>query len=146
MIRAISFVLILAIALQTAGCSTWGPLARVNEVAEENRQVLMRDIVARKLTEGMVVRIKIRECTRTPSKGQDIECVIDKIGPDSLTVTPFTFFAPGNVRRKLTFHYSNIASIEYRESARGSTVIVAGVAVGTIFSYWLLLIALSGME
>ncbi len=146
MTRVISIVLIAAIALQTVGCSTWRPLARANAVAEDDSQSSVRNQVLGRLKEGMAVRVRIREGTHAPTKGQVIECIIKEIGQDSLTVTPFTFYAPGNVRRELTFHYSKIASIEYRESARGSTVIVAGVAIGTIFGYWLLLIGLSGIE
>ena len=42
------------------------PLARVNEVSEDNRQSSMRDQVLGKLTEGMRVRIRIREGARAP--------------------------------------------------------------------------------
>ncbi len=49
MTRAINIVLVLAIALQTVGCSSWRPLARANEVSEDNRQASMRDKVLSKL-------------------------------------------------------------------------------------------------
>ena len=68
MMRAISIFLIIAIALQTVGCTTMRPLARVNEVSEDNRQSSMRDQVLGKLTEGMRVRIRIREGARAPDK------------------------------------------------------------------------------
>ena len=39
MTRAMSIVLIVAIALQTVGCTAWRPLARMNEVGEANREL-----------------------------------------------------------------------------------------------------------
>ncbi len=36
MMRAISIVLIVAIALQTVGCSTWRPLVRATRIAEDD--------------------------------------------------------------------------------------------------------------
>ena len=130
MIRAVNIVLIVAIALQIVGCSTWRQLARANEVPEETRQFLMRDQVFGKLKEGMRARIKIRDGTRTPAVGQVIECVVERVGPTSLTVTASAKFVfpdnvrarfvfPDNVSRKLTLNYTDIESIEYRKSKRG---------------------------
>ena len=76
MTRAISIVLILAIALQTVGCSTWRPLARVNKGAEDDKQSSMREQVIERLTEGMRIRLKIRDGAETPIKFRVFECVI----------------------------------------------------------------------
>ena len=64
--RAISFVLIVTIALQSFGCSTWRPLARLNDVRENERQASMPDQVVGKLKEGMAVRIRILEGASAP--------------------------------------------------------------------------------
>ncbi len=144
--RAISIFLIVTIALQTLGCSTWKPLARANEVSEDNRQASMRDQVLGKLTEGMAVRIRIRAGTHLPIKGKVIDCIIEKVGPTSLTVTPMTFYVPGNVNRELTLHFSEIESIEYRESGGVFAVLVAGLGVGAILGLLLFTWALSGVE
>ena len=132
MMRAINIVLIVTIALQTVGCSTWRPVARANEVTEDDRQSSMRDQVLGKLKEGMAVRLRILEGTHLSIKGRVIDCIIEKIGLTSLTVTPMSFYAPGNVSRKLTLHYSDIASIEYRESNRERGAFVEGFAVGAM--------------
>lgn len=81
MIRAISIVLTVAIALQTVGCSTWRTAARLKDVPESNREAAMRSQVIGKLTEGMRVRIEIREGTRLPIEGLVIVCVIEDICP-----------------------------------------------------------------
>ncbi len=146
MIRAINIVLIVAIALQTVGCSTWRPLARVNEVSEDDRQSSMQELVLGNLKEGMRVRIRILEGTPAPIKGQVLECIVEKIGKTTLTLTASTYFFPDNVSRRLTLNYPDIESIEYRESNRGLTVFVAGVAVGTVLGFFLFLYGLSGIQ
>ena len=90
MIRAINIVLIVAIALQTVGCSTWKPLARTHEVPEDDRQSSMRDQVLGKLKEGMAIRIRIRDGTPTQIKGQVLECIVEsppKRGPRRIGVS-----------------------------------------------------------
>ena len=150
MTRAISIVLIAAMSLQTVGCSTWRPLARANAVAEDSGQSPMRDQVLGKLKEGMRARIKIRESTRAPVVGQVIECVVEKVGPTSLTVIPSAkSVSPDNVGRKLTLNYSDIESIEYRESKRGFGgfgAFVAGLGVGVALGVLLFSWAISGLE
>ena len=143
MIRTISIVLIVAIALQTVGCSSWRPLARANRVAEDDRQTSMRDQVLGKLTEGLAVRIRIRAGTHLLIKGEVIEGIIERVGVTSLTVTTMTFYAPGNVNRELTLHFSEIESIEYRESNRELGAFVAGFAVGPMVLWLLYLYALN---
>ncbi len=146
MTRVISLVLIVAIALQSVGCSAWRPLARVSEVPEDERQSSMRDQVVGKLKEGMAVRIRISEGTRAPVIGQFVECVIEKAGPTSLTVIASAKFVyPDNVDRKLTLKYSDIVSIEYRESD-GSEVLMLGLGVGVALGFILFYWALSGIE
>ncbi len=135
MLRAISIVLILAIALQTFGCSAWRPLTRANEVPEVSKQASMRDQVLSKLTEGMVVRIEIREGSRAPIKGQVIECVIEEVGLTSFTVTPFKGYARGNGGTEFTLQYADIVNIEYRQ-VRNSTIFWVAVAIGTILGYF----------
>ncbi len=66
MMRAISIVLIVAIALQSFGCSTWRPVVRVAKSADDDRQSSMRDQVLGKLKEGMAVRIRILEGASAP--------------------------------------------------------------------------------
>ena len=146
MTRAISIVLIVAIALQTVGCSTWKPLARMNEVPEDNRQASMRDQVLGKLKEGMRVRIRIREGSAVPVIGQVIECVIERVGLTSLTITASAqFFFPDNLSRRLTLRYSDIESVEYRESDN-SGIFVLGVGVGAVLGFLLFQWGLSGIE
>lgn len=130
MMRAISIVQIVAIALQTFGCSTWRPVVRVAKSADDGRQSSVRDHVLGKLNEGMAIRIKLLKGTHLPIKGRVIDCIIEEIGPTSLTVTPMSFYAPGNVSRELTIHYSDIESIEYRESNRERGAFVEGFAAG----------------
>ena len=146
MTRAISIVLIVAIALQSFGCSTWRPVVRVAKSADDDRQSSVRDHVLGKLNEGMAVRIRILEGTHLSIKGRVIDCIIEKIGPTSLTVTPMTFYAPGNIVRTLTLDYSDIQSIEYRESHSRWEVLGAGVAVGAVLAYFLIWLALSQVE
>ena len=143
MIRAISIVLIVAIALQSFGCSTWRPVVRVAKSADDDRQSSVRDHVLGKLNEGMAVRIRILEGTHLPIIGQVIECVIEKVGATSLTVTPMSFHAPGNIVRTLTLDYSDIASIEYRESNRERGAFVGGVAAGAMVIFVLILYGFS---
>lgn len=136
MIRAISIVMIVAIALQTVGCSSWRPLARASGVSEDERQLTMRDQVLGKLSEGMRVRITFREGAAAPIKGEVVECVIEKIGVTSLTATPVTFYVRITERRQFTVPYTDIVSIEFSE-ARKITVFLGGVAVGTILGWFL---------
>lgn len=145
--RAISIVLVVAIALQTVGCSTWKPLTREGEVPEDDKQSSVRDLVLGRLKEGMRVRIRIREGVRAPIKGQTIEGRMDKVGLNALTLTPFNSYAPGNVSKELTLPYADIASIEYVETHRISRVFVAGLAVGVILGYYFLFsVQISGEE
>ena len=146
MTRAMSIVLIVAIALQTVGCSTWQPLVRASEASEDKGQSSMREQALRKLKEGMAVRIRIREGTRTPFKGEVIECVIEEIGQARLTVTPITSYFHSNFKRNLTLYYSDIVSIENRESDHTFVVFAAGVLGGAALGYYLILIAILGFD
>ena len=132
MTRAISIVLIVAIALQTVGCSTWRPLARANEVTEDDRQSSMREQVLRKIKEGMAVRIRIREGTRTPFKGRVLECIVEKIGQTTLTLTPIADHISGTERREFRLHFTDIVHIQYREFHRGLTTLTVGMAAGAM--------------
>lgn len=146
MIRAISIVLIFAIALQTIGCSTWKPLARAKEVPKDDRQLSMREQFLGRLTVGMRARIEIRERASAPVIGRVIECVIEKVGPTSLTVTASARFVfPDNLSRRITLRYSDIESVEYQESNRGFRVFAAGVAIGTLAGFYLLIRAIAGI-
>ena len=146
MMRASSIVLIVAIALQTVGCSTWRPLARMNVVSEYDRQSSMREQVLEKLKEGMAVRIRIREGTRTPTKGEVIECVIEEIGQARLTVTPVTSYLHSKVKRNLTLYYSDIVSIENRESDHKFVIFATGVLGGAALGCYLFFVAILGFD
>ena len=135
MTRVISIVLIVVVALQTVGCSTWRTLGRMDDVSEENRQILMRDQVFGKLKEGMRVKIRVREDAPTPFEGQVIICVIEKVGPTSLAVNLFRSNFHGNDRRESKLRFADIVSIEYR-TARGLPVFLTGFAVGVVFVYF----------
>ncbi len=143
MMRAIVIVLIVAIALQTVGCSTWRHLARMNEVSEDDRHSSMREQVLEKLKEGMAVRIRIPEGTPAPIQGQVLECIVEEIGQTSLTLIPITDHVRGAARRKFRLHYTDIVSIEYREFNRGLTTFTIGVITGAtlclayVFVYFL---------
>lgn len=130
--RAISMVLIVAMALQTVGCSTWRPLARGYEVSEDSKQALMREQVLGKLTEGMRIRLRIKDSAETPIKVRVFECIIERIGQTSLTVTPITFFVRSTTSGEFALQYIDIASIEYRED-RGLSVFLSGFAFGALF-------------
>ena len=130
MIRAISIILVAAIALQTVGCSTWRPLARANAVAEDDSPLSVRNRVLGRLKEGMAVRIIIREGTDAPIKGQVIECIIKEIGTESLTLFPITDHVRGTVKREFKLRYTDILIIEYREFLRGLTGWVVGLSLG----------------
>ena len=144
MIRAISIVLILAIVLQTVGCSTWRPLVRMNDVPEDERQTYMGEQVLGKLNEGMAVRITIRDGTPAPFKRQVIECIIEEIGQTSLTLIPITDHVRGTVKREFRLDYTDIESIEDRESEVAlPTHEVAVVVAITVFL--VLRLSLSGM-
>ena len=137
MIRAVNIVLIVAIALQIVGCSTWRPLARVNNGAEDDKQSSMREQVIARLTEGMRIRLKIRDGAETPIKFRVFECVIGRIGQTSLTVTPITFFVRSTTSGEFALQYTDIASIEYRED-RGLSVFFSGFAFGALFCFVLI--------
>ena len=130
MTRAMSIVLIVAIALQTVGCSTWKPLARTTEVPEDDRLTYMREQLMGKLKEGMAVRIRIREGTRTPFKGRVLECIVEKIGQTTLTLTPVADHIRGTAKREFRLHFTDIVHIQYREFHRGLTTFTVGVAAG----------------
>ena len=142
MTRAISIMLTVAIALQTIGCSTWRPIAQINDVPEDAKQTLIQGQFPGKLKEGMRATIKFRPVTLAPIKGRSIECIIETAGPTKLTIIPMTFNAPSNAGRKLTFLYSDIESIEYRES-EGSFPAFGGVLAGVILTALLLIKASS---
>ena len=110
MMRAISIVLIVTIALQAVGCSTWRPLTCANEVPEDDRQSSMREQVLGKLTEGTRARIKIREGIHAPIKSEVIEGKIETIGPKSLTVIFESDYFRGGEKEKLTLHFSDIST------------------------------------
>ena len=143
MTRAMSIVLIVAIALQTVGCSTWRPLARASKVHDDERQPTVREQVLGKIKEGMVVRIRIREGTRTPFKGRVLECVIEEIGQTTLTLTPITDHIRGTAKREFRLHFTDIVHIEYREFDRELTTFTMGLAAGATLGFVLLIVALS---
>ena len=107
------------------------------------RRRLLEQVLG-KLKEGMAVRIRIRDGTRGPTKGEVIEGIIEKVGLTSLTVTTFTYYAPGNVSRELALHYSDIESIEIRKFDSEKTLVVLAAVSATAFFllYW----AFSGLE
>ena len=146
MIRAISIVLVVAIALQTAGCSSWRHLARASDVIEDESQSTMQDRVLGKLKEGMAVRIKIRESTPAPIKGRVIECIIEEIGQTSLTLIPITDHIRGTAKREFSLHFTDILHIEYRKFDRGLSNFTLGVAAGATLGLVLLVVALSQVE
>ncbi|MCY3766574.1 MAG: hypothetical protein OXH06_14240 [Gemmatimonadetes bacterium] len=145
MTRAISILLIVAISLQTIGCSTWKHLARASEATEDESQSTMRDQVIGELKKGMAVRIGIMEGTHLPIKGRVIDCIIENIGQTSLTLIPIMDHIRGTVKREFRLRYSDIVSIEYRESD-DSKVFVTGLAAGAVLGILLLRVVLSGIE
>ena len=144
MIRSVSNVLIVAIALQTVGCSTWRPLARANEVPEDDRLTYMREQLMGKLKEGMAVRITIREGTPAPVKGQEIDCIVEEIGQESLTLIPITDHVRGTVKREFRLHFADILYIENREFNRGLTHVTIGVAAGALLGFVLFAVGHQG--
>ena len=130
MIRVISIVLILAIALQTVACTTWRQVVQMKEVPEANREVSIREQALEQLKEGMRVRIRIWSGIRTPIKGRVIDCTIEEIGHTTLTVIPFIPYAGGNDRKEYSLRYVDIASVEFRESHDLLPVFVAGTMLG----------------
>ena len=145
MTRAISIVKIVAIALQTVGCSTWKPLVRADEAHEEDKQSSVRDQVLAKLQEGMRVKIRVREGTAAPIKGASVECVVEEIGEMALTVTPITFYVRSTERKPFSLQFVDIIGIEFLDT-HDLDVWVGGVAVGAILAYFVMALALSGIE
>ena len=84
-----------------------------------------------KLQEGMRVRIRIREGTPAPIKDEFIECIIEKIGETSLTVTPISFYVRKTDGKSFTLPYADIVGIEYR-AANDLDAFVGGVAAGAM--------------
>lgn len=147
MIRAISIVLIFAIALQAVGCTTWRTVARLKDIPESNREAAMRDRIIGKLTEGMRVRIKIREGTRLPIEGRVIVCVIEDIGPTSLVGIQCARNLPGHAGERLTLRYIDIESVVHLEPAHEFVIFcVAGLGVGAALGFYLFVSMLSGVE
>ncbi len=146
MIRGINIVLIAAILSHTVGCSTWKPLARTNEASEDDRQTYMREQVKERLKEGMTVRITIREGTPAPIRGQVIECIIEEIGQESLTLIPLTDHIRGTVKREFALRFADIVDIENREFNHGLTNATIGMAAGAMLGLVLFAIGLSGLE
>lgn len=145
--RTISIVLIVAMALQTVGCSTWRPLARGFAVSEDERQSLMRVQVLGKLKEGMSVRIMIREGTTTLIKSRVFECVIEEITNTTLTVNPAPSYFHGDDRKEITLRFADIVSIENR-SYRISRLedFLAGVAFGALLSFFGIAVSFANTE
>lgn len=145
MTRAISILLIAAIALQTVGCSTWRPLARTSEASEDESLSTMRDRVIGELRKDMAVRIGVLEGAHLPIKGRVVDCIIENIGQTSLTLIPIADHIRGTVKREFRLRYADIVSIEYRESD-DSKVFVTGLAAGAVVGILLLGVVLSGIE
>ena len=145
MTRVISIALIAAIAFQTVGCSTWQPLVRVNEGADESGKSWMREQLPWDLKEGMQVRIRVRPGTRVPIRGRVIEGIIRKVGPTTVTVIPTTIYGPIASIGDVTLDYSAIVSIEFSESYGGSEGIWVGIVAGMILTHFLLRTAYMGI-
>lgn len=143
MMRTVSIVLIVAIALQTVGCSTWRPLAQANRVPKDDKLSSMRDQVLEKIEEGMAVRIRILEGTPAPIKGQVIECIVDEIGQESLTLIPITDHVRGTVKRAFELRFTDIVHIEYREFNRRLTTFTVGAITGATLGLALLVVWLA---
>ena len=141
MTRAISIVLIVAIALQTVGCSAWRPLARAARVADVDRHSSMREQVLEKLKEGMAVMIRIREGTPAPVRGRVLECIVEKIGQTTLTLTPVADHIRGTAKREFRLHFTDIVHIQYREFHRGLTTFTVGMATGATLALVLFTLA-----
>lgn len=146
MTLTIRIVLIVAIAVQTVGCSTWRPLARVTEIPDDDRQASMREQVMGAFIEGMRVRIRIRKGAGARVKGQLIECEIKKVDLTSLTVTQIGFFDRNHSKRDLTLNYADIENIEYRDGEGLWGVFIAGVAGGAVLYIAFVLWSLRGIE
>lgn len=145
MIRSVSIVLIVAVALHTVGCSTWRHVARGIKVSDDYRQSSLQDRILDKLKEGMRVRIRIRDGANAPVNGQVFVCVIDEVNATSLKVTPFKSPSQGRDERVYTIHYADITSIEeYRGYGRKSLVFVAGLTTGVILTFYCLVLAFRG--
>ena len=101
----------------------------------------MREQALGKLKEGMRVRIRIRAGTHAPITGRAIECVVEKIGETSLTVTPVTFYLRNTEKKPFTLPYTDIVGIEYRDT-NDWAIFGGGVAVGTILAIFVIRLSL----
>ncbi len=142
MMRAVSVVLIAAILFQTVGCATKRALARANKVSQDYDQPSIREQALGNLKEGMHVRIRIREGTPAPIKGQVFEGIVEEIGQTSLTVTPVTFYVRNADRKPFTLPYADIVGIEYRD-ANDLAAFVGGVGFGVGLAFFLVWLAFS---
>ena len=99
----------------------------------------MREQVLEKLKEGMAVRIRIREGTPAPVRGRVLECIVEKIGQTTLTLTPVADHIRGTAKREFRLHFTDIVHIQYREFHRGLTTFEIGLAVGTAICLYLII-------
>lgn len=134
--RAISLLVIVAIALQTVGCSTWRPAGSLNEESGDRNRTFMRDQALGKLKEGMRANIRIREGARVPIDGRVIKCVVKRVTLTSLTVILVPSDARNRARRELTLSYADIVSIEYHSARiKEWPAFVLGASFGTILGF-----------
>ncbi|MDE3001606.1 MAG: hypothetical protein OXU79_21230 [Gemmatimonadota bacterium] len=142
MVRTVSIILISAILFQTVECATNRPLSRANEYSQDNDQPSIGDQALGKLKEGMHVRIRIRQGTTAPIKGQVFEGIVEEIGQTSLTVTPVAFYVRNAEKKPFTLPYADIVGIEYRD-ANDLAAFVGGVGFGVGLAFFLVWLAFS---
>lgn len=112
MIRSVSIVLVVAIALQTIGCA---PVIQMREFSQDNTQNQIREDAQRILKKGMQTTIFLRKELGERFGVRILECVIVKAGPETLTVTVKPKYLAIGSARKCTFRYSDLMAIRYHE-------------------------------
>lgn len=132
MIRVISIVLTAAIALQTARCA---PNIRMSETPADYSQNQIRDLAPKLLKKGMEVTLIFGRKAPLSLSGRAVECVVEKVGPESLTViVKRKYFARG-ADRLCEFRYSDILNIQIGKSNADNARIIYYIlaAIGTVW-------------
>ncbi len=130
--RSVNIILIFTVLAQTVGCGTQRHFFRVSQYPAHSEQARIRLEIQRKFREWSDVTIVVRESARNRFKEKVIECTIEKIGTEMLTVIPRKEYFGGESRR-LAVRYSDIAGIEYRST---DPLLVAGC----VLTSWVILL------
>ena len=104
MTRAISTVLAFVFLLLTVCCSPSLIQMRQIKICDAQEQVPVEAL--RQLKKGMPITIALRNESEIPFKEKKIECIIEEVGPESLTVIPRPGYSAVRDPNMLVIHYA----------------------------------------